>query len=206
VIHSINPNQWAVGGTTTFTITGAGFGYSPNLAITGYGITGYTNPCASNPSSSCDGTIVAMVTIDPSTPNQSVEAITVTANGQNPSGFVAVPIDQQGQATAQATTQAFSPPVPQIMFNGSNVTNNGEPSCPNNVACVNVGQQIGLTAVVPNLPSGATVQSYSWSQPSGMVVGGYVPSTSNGKVQPLPDRAARNMSNPNGVVPDVLLG
>ena len=59
VIYSVNPNQWQAGSTTTFTISGAGFGYSPSLSISGTGITGYTNPCASSPSSSCDSTIVA---------------------------------------------------------------------------------------------------------------------------------------------------
>ena len=180
--------QFPAGATTTVTISGAGFGYSPSLSISGTGVTGYTNPCASSPSSSCDSTIVATVTIDASTPANSQETIAVTAGGQNPSGFLPVNTgpDPNQQVTAQATTQAFSPPVPQIMFSGTNVANNGTPSCPGSVACVFVGQQVYLTVVVPNLPSGVTVQSYSWSQPSGTVVAGYTPSTSSGKVQLFP--------------------
>jgi hypothetical protein len=180
--------QFPAGATTTVTISGAGFGYGPSLTISGTGVTGYTNPCASNPSSSCDSTIVATVTIDASTPANSQETITVTAGGQNPSGFLPVDTgpDPNQQATAQATTTAFSPPVPQIMFNGTNVANNGAPSCPGNVACVFVGQQIGLTVVVPNLPSGVSVQSYTWSQPAGTVVGGYTSSKLSGKKQPFP--------------------
>lgn len=174
VIYSILPNQWPAGVMTTFTISGAGFGYSPILAISGNGITGSTNPCASNPSSSCDTQIVATVTIDVNTPDGSPETITVTANGQNPSGFQQVPIEgQSGQATAQATTQAFTPPVPQIWFNGSCISNSGTQSCIGNPVPVVVGQQIALTV---QIPSGITPASHQWTQPTGTVVGGYTPS------------------------------
>lgn len=187
VIYSVIPNQWSAGATTTFTISGAGFGYSPDLTISGTGIVAYTNTCASpNSSPSCDTQIVATVTLDANTPSGMVETITVTANGLNPSGFLPAPIPgQSGQATAQATTQVFVPPVPQIWFNGTNVTNNGTPSCPGNVTCVFIGQKIALTTVI-SLPTGVTVQSYSWSMPQGTVVGGYTPSTARGTVQPFP--------------------
>jgi hypothetical protein len=128
------------------------------------------------------------VTIDASTPGGMVETITVTANGLNPSGFLPVPVEgQSGQATAEATTLAFVAPVPQIWFNGSNVTNNGQPTCPSsNVACVYIGQKIALTTSIPPPPPGVTVQSYSWSMPQGTVVGGYIPSAQSGIVQPFP--------------------
>lgn len=174
VIYSISPNQWPAGETTTFTISGAGFGYSPDLTISGSGITGYTNPCASpNSSSACDTQIVATVTVDANTPGGTPETITVTANGLNPSGFLPVPIQgQSGQATAQATTQAFVPPVPQIFFSGSCVSNSGSPSCPGNPVSVVVGQRIALTIYIP---SGITPTSHQWTQPTGTIVGGYTP-------------------------------
>ena len=173
VIYSVTPNQWQAGATTTFTISGAGFGYSPDITISGAGIIGYTNSCASPASSpTCDTQIVATVTLGANTPGGSVETITVTANGFNPSGYQPVPVQgQSGQAAAQATTQAFSPPIPEIWFNGINVTNNGTPSCPGNVACVYVGQRIALTTVIP-FSAGMTMQSYSWSMPQGTVIGG----------------------------------
>lgn len=95
------------------------------------------------------------------------------------------------KASTQATTRPFVPPVPQISFNGSNVTNNGTPSCPGNVACVFVGQKIALTtnmsSIKSSLPADVTVQSYSWSMPpQGTVVGGYNPSTASGMVQHFP--------------------
>lgn len=124
----------------------------------------YMNPCATpNSSPSCDTLIVATVTIDANTPGGSVETLTVTANGLNSSGFLPVPIQgQSGQATAQATTQAFNAPIPQIMFNGSNIAGQ--------TVTVYVGQRIPLTAVI-NLLSGASPTSQSWNRvvrPSGL--------------------------------------
>lgn len=187
VIYSVIPNQWPAGTPTTFTISGAGFGYSPTLTISGNGITGYTNPCGSAPSAACDTQIVATVSIAANTPGGSVETITVTAGGLNPSGYLPVQISgQSGQVTAQATTQAFTPPVPQIWFNGSNVSNNGTPSCPGNVACVVVGQKIDLTVLIP----GITPASHQWTKPTGIVVGGYTPTPQNyqsGQDIPIPN-------------------
>jgi len=153
---------------------GVGFGCSPILSISGTGVTGYTNPCASSPSSSCDSTIVATVTIDASTPANSQETITVTAGGQNPSGFL--PVDtgpgEQNQATAQATTAAL---VVSILFNNHNLANNATPPCPDstNSACVVVGQQILLTASVTLNGQPVQLQSQSWDQPPGAITGGY---------------------------------
>jgi hypothetical protein len=190
LIGSVAPNQWLAGATTSFTINGQGFGYSPTFTITGPGVTSYTNACAPPASySSCNTQIVATVTIDPSTPDQSVETITLTANGYNASGFAQVPTGQTGQATATATTTQFAPPTPQIWIygtTGTNLANNGPPSCPGSPACVVVGQQIALTAVVPNLPAGVTIQSQSWSQPKGVVIANYVASTSSGRVVQFP--------------------
>ena len=112
VIYSVNgvappgEAQLPVGAPTPVTIVGVGFGYSPTLTINGNGVTGYTNPCASSPSSSCDSTIMATVTIDANTPTNSQETITVMAGGQNPSGWLPVDTgyDQNQQVTAQATT------------------------------------------------------------------------------------------------------
>jgi len=117
VINAVTPNHWPAGDTTTVTITGDGFGYSPGLTIGGIGVISYTNPRAStNSGPSCNSTIVATVTLDANTPGGMVE--TITANGLTPSGFLPVPVQgHSGKATAQATTQPFIAPLPQIRFN-----------------------------------------------------------------------------------------
>jgi hypothetical protein len=194
VIYSVSPNQWPAGTTTTFTISGDGFGYGPDLTISGNGITAYTNPCAASPSASCNTQIVATVTIDGNTPGGSAETITVTANGLNPSGFLPVPIQgQSGKATAQANTQAAAP-VLRILFNGTNIANNGNPSCPGDPACVVVGQQIALTATITQGGNQIVPDSQQWSQPPGNVIANFVASDQNGAKVPLP--------NPNGTPSD----
>jgi len=200
VIYSVTPSQWPANGVpTTFTISGDGFGYSPGLTISGIGVISYTNPCASTSSGpSCNSTIVATVTLDANTPGGSVETITVTANGFNPSGFLPVPVQgQSGQATAQATTQAFTLPAPQIWFDNVNVTNNANPSCPGNVACVVVGQKIELTVLIPG---GITPANHQWTQPTGIIVGGYTPtpqSFQSGADIPIPNAQACQSLNQN---------
>jgi hypothetical protein len=88
-------------------------------------------------------------------------------------------------------------PVPQIMFQRQNVANNGNPSCPGaSPACVFVGQQIALTAVVPEPPAGTTIQSQSWSQPSGTVVGGYIASNASGCVVLFPNTQGGGCQQP----------
>jgi len=175
VIYSVSPNQWTAGVTTAFTIQGAGFGYSPTLAISGIGVTGYTNPCASTPSSSCDTQIVATVTIDASTPAGSVETITVTANGQNPSGFLPVQVTgQSGQATAQATTTQAA--VPTIVWTQNGC---GGTSIAGTTQTVVVGQKISFTGCIPQTVPQITSVSWSPSLPTGApnqavtAVGGY---------------------------------
>jgi hypothetical protein len=138
---------------------------------------------------------VATITIDASTPANSQETITVTAGGQNPSGFL--PVDtgpgEQNQATAQATTTAL---VVSILFNNHNVANNANPPCPDstNGACVVVGQQILLTASVTLNGQPVQLQSQSWDQPPGTITGGYTIDTTtsppnSGQAVPIPGTA-----------------
>jgi hypothetical protein len=188
VIYSITPDQWPGGQTTTFTISGDGFGYDPDLGISGAGIVSYTPKCLSAPAASCNTEIEATVTIDANAPGGMAETITVTANGLNVSGFLPVPISgQSGQATAQATTQAYSPPVPQIVFNGSNIAGQ--------TVAVYVGQRIQLTTVV-NLPNGATPSSQVWhrvvqqSGLSGTSIAGYTPQQASATLTTLPTDAS----------------
>jgi hypothetical protein len=176
VIYSVNgvappgEAQLPAGTTTAVTITGAGFGYSPSLTITGSGITGYTYACASNPSASCDTQIVATVTIDPNTPANSEETITVAAGGQNASGFRSIQVGPPGQATA--TAMVIQAPKPTIVWG------QGQSACQSATqvpATVVIGQQIAFTACIPQLPAGTQVQSESWtpSLPPGTAVAGY---------------------------------
>lgn len=139
VIYSITPNQWPAGATTTFTITGAGFGTGPELAIDGMGVTAHSNPCASSPSPACDTQIVATVTIDATTPGGMVETITVTVNGQNADGFLPVPIiGQSGQVTSQVTTLPLVATSPHIVLGGGGMCAGNDVSGP--ARSVQVGQ------------------------------------------------------------------
>jgi hypothetical protein len=86
VITGISPNVWDAGSTTTVTITGQGFGTSPQLAIT----CGGTNPCPAIGSYSITGAsdtqIMVDVAVDPSAPNETV-GVSVTSQGIGGSGF-----------------------------------------------------------------------------------------------------------------------
>jgi hypothetical protein len=185
---AISPQPWyAQNSPISVTITGQGFGTNPQLSVTGGGVTAAVPTGVSS-----DGTIMTASVTIAANRQGGYATVTVTSQGYGSScgGGSCWVQAQPGQSATSNSEQvqviAAAPPVPQIVFNGTNVANNGTPSCPGNVACVFVGQQIGLTAVVPNLPSGVTVQSYTWSQPDGTVVGGYTPSTATGTVQKFP--------------------
>jgi hypothetical protein len=157
----------------------------------GNGITGYTNPCASSPSASCNTQIVATVTTDASTPGGSAETITVTANGQNPSGFLPVPIQgQSGQATTQAVALALIAFKPYIVLGaGAGACVGADIS--GTARSVQVGQQITFTGCLPAGTSLSNVSSMSWTPvtPPGTAVGGYTTvnsgATSSGTVVAL---------------------
>jgi len=172
-ITSVSPNPWNAGTlyTCSIQIRGSGFGTNPTLTITsadgGSEISSFTTSgCAG----ATDGLITATVQTSASFVPGSAQ-ITVQSNGYNGSGFLQ---GQTGQSsTSNQQTVTITPdaaPIPQIMFNKTNIANNANPSCPNDVACVVVGQQIALTAV---FPVGNTPDSQSWDQPSGTIVGGY---------------------------------
>src|SRR5260370_20812228 len=75
VITLVSPSSWNAGTNTSFTINGSGFGTAPTLSIVGNGITSYN--IVGSPS---DRMISASVTIDASTPDETV-MITVVSNG-----------------------------------------------------------------------------------------------------------------------------
>jgi hypothetical protein len=80
-----------------------------------------------------------------------------------------------------------------MTFNGQS-TVNGQPVANNSVPIsVVVGQQIALAAV---WPVGTTVQSQSWSQPTGSVAGGYIASNASGCVVRFPNTQAGGCQQP----------
>jgi hypothetical protein len=85
-------------------------------------------------------------------------------------------VDVKSWASTSAASDAYAKPgpVPQIMFNGSNIVGQ--------TVTVYVGQRIALSAVF-TVPSGTTITTQSWSSPPGQTVGGYTPSTGPTHVQ-----------------------
>lgn len=170
IITSVSPNLWPAGATTTVTISGQGFGYSPQLSISGPGVTTYNFGCA--PPAACDTQIVASVTLDANTPGGQTETITVIAGGLNPDGWTPVPITgQSGQASAQATTQALVASKPSIVL-GTACTGPDITAAPRTVY---VGQQISFTACLPPGTPLSNVSGMSWTPttPHGTAVGGF---------------------------------
>jgi hypothetical protein len=177
VITSISPNSRNAGKSIQITITGHGFGTNPSLAITGPGVSGYSTGAVS------DTQIVANVTIAANSPGGAA-TVEVQSHGYTGSGFFPVNPGQPPQGSNTASVNPIPAPVPQIIFLGQNITG---------TQTVYVGQKIALKVPVDNsdpghptnLPAGLTVQSQSWSTPSGAAVGGYVVSSVNciGQVQ-----------------------
>lgn len=167
-ISSISNQPWSKGTTTSFTISGSGFGTNPSLTISGSGINSY------GISSSGDNYINANVTIDPSAPDETV-TVTITSNGYNGSPF----IGQSGQSnngSANVNVASVAAPAPQIPFNGSGDITGTTQS-------VLIGQQIGLSSSV-NVPAGMAISSQSWTIP-GTTVAGFTADDNNGQVVQL---------------------
>jgi hypothetical protein len=154
-VTNVAPQPWQAGQSNfNVTITGQNFGPNPTLSIVGMGVSliSYT-PNANGQS------IVATVSVDLNTPTGN--ALVDVGPGYN--GPFVCACTGSGHGTYSVTVQAATPPPPQILFNGTDVTG----------ATVSVfaGQQIALTGVPP---SGFLVTSGSWSNPApGKVVGGY---------------------------------
>jgi hypothetical protein len=174
-ITSINPPTWTAGTTFPLTISGSNFGTAPTLSISGVGIT-YTNP----PTVQSGG-------------NQMQTTVTVAANTPNELAPVSVQPGYVGSSftcgncnggspigSAVATVQAMTP-MPQIMFNGSNITGTTQ--------TVRAGQKIALSV---SAPSNYSIVSQSWSSPPGSAVGGFNVSSSSGSVVPLPSATTQN--------------
>jgi hypothetical protein len=170
VITSITPNPWYSGTNgQSFTVQGRGFGTNPSLDVSGTGIASGTTTIVS----SGDTSIMATVPISQTNADGSA-VVTVTSNGYYGSGFWQPPGGSGGTpGQAQGSVTIKVPPVPQITFNGANITGQ--------TVSVYVGQQIALTAIVP----GVTVQTQTWSV-TGTIVGGYNASIQSGAVITLP--------------------
>jgi len=159
VITSISPNSWNAGTSIQVAITGHGFGTNPSLTITGPGVSGYSTGAAS------DTQIVANVTIAANSPGGAA-TVEVQSHGYTGSGFFPVNPGQPPQGSNTASVNPIPAPVPQIMFQGANVSGQ----------TVNViaGQQIALTIGPP--PPGLHVSSRTWSGVNaGDAIAGWTP-------------------------------
>jgi hypothetical protein len=156
-VMAIDRNAWNAGTSFTLTITGSGFGANPTLTITGPSVT-------SVKTTQSDTQITATVSVDSLAPSGSA-TVTVKSNGYNGTGFVPWYAGQPTSVSTSATIQPIPAPIPQIIFNGTNVAGT--------VQQVVAGQQIALSAVVPGLSGNLFVQSQGWTSPSGSVTGGY---------------------------------
>lgn len=136
VINSISNQPWPAGTTTSFTISGSGFGTNPSLGISGTGIDDY------GISDSSDSQIDGYVTVDPSAPNESV-AVTVTSNGYNGSGFVGNP-GQSNKASGSAAVTAQSGPTVSISINFTGTKSSGDNLSFENGVSYECSESLGL--------------------------------------------------------------
>ena len=158
VISSIAPSSWMAGTTYAcgIQISGSGFGTNPALNIVsadgGNEVASYSI-CGSP----ADGSITATVVTNT---NYTAGAVNVSVTSQGYTGYGSGFLSAQGNSSgSQQQYVVVGPavlPNPQILFNGQNVA--GQTVTP-----VYIGQQIALTAVIPNLGANATISSETWS-------------------------------------------
>jgi hypothetical protein len=162
VVSSVQPDQWQAGADTSITVSGTGFGACPTLQISGPGVSGFTKTSGSP--TQVQGT----VTVDASSTGGQA-TVTVTSDGDTCSGFHGPPGGpNNGSNTAEI--QAEPAPIPNIMFQGQNVTGQ--------TVNVVVGQQIPLTV---QINSSLSVTQPSWTV-SGTAIGGYTASKSSASI------------------------
>lgn len=179
VVSSITPSTWSAGAVTQITVNGHSFGTSPSPTVSGPGVSGSAVVSAS------DTQIVANVTVAASSPGGTA-TVQVQSSGYTGNGFAGNP-GQSAQGSNTASIQPIPAPVPQILFQGTNVALTTQ--------TVLMGQLIALTVPLTGLPAGLTVQSQVWSGISGTsAVGGYSASTSSGQTVPLPMMAGSGVS------------
>lgn len=101
-IASISPSIWPAGATTSFVISGSGFGSSPSLILSGAGIRGYGIASAS------DTILSGWVDVDATAPTNTV-AVSIRSNGYGGNPFQPVPGGgSSNQITDNATIQSVS--------------------------------------------------------------------------------------------------
>lgn len=116
-ISSISPGTWQAGTTTSFAISGSGFGSSPGLSVSAAGVTSY------GITSSSDTQIAGTVTVAADAPQQSAN-VTVTSTGYGGNQFFPAPGGGSGsQASRTVAIAAASYEV--IVRNAGSVVNNG---------------------------------------------------------------------------------
>ena len=145
-IASISPTTtWYAGSSYTITITGNNFGTAPTVSIALP--SGSIQPATSNPSD----TSVTVSFAVPVNCASGEAPVTVTSTGFNGSGFYPGSSGNSPSASYDAPQAVAQTPVPQIMFNGGNISGTTQ--------AVQPGQQIALS--VP-APAGYAIQNQSW--------------------------------------------
>ena len=156
--NAANPSDFQAGATSSFTIAGSHFGTNPTLNISGPQITSNSYGISGTPT---DQSISGWI----SAPAAGTATVTVISQGYNTNNFVQSGSDSP---TSNVETVTIDPaeqaPVPTILLNQQNVTNNVNP------IPVYVGQQIALTAVP--LPGTPQTNQY-WDPPQGSTIASY---------------------------------
>jgi hypothetical protein len=180
VVTNISPAVWTAGTTFQVTISGSNFGTAPTVSIaSGAGVT------ISTPTNSSPTQLTATVSVAPNAPNETV-TISVQPNYGGSNFTCNCQSGQSPDGTATAQVQAVTP-IPQIMFNGQNISGTTQP--------VMAGQQIALS--VPT-PSGYNIQSRSWSfSNQSAITGGFVNGAGTPGTQPSASAGGSEAADPS---------
>ena len=158
-------------------IYGTGFGTNPGVSITDtYGAISSTGVVLLS-----DSEIDLNITVASATPAENA-TITVTSQGYNGQGFQSTGGNSATAPTVQVSVSPLQAPVPQIIFNGSNIAGTTQ--------TVVTGQQIALTSSV-NPP--LSILNQDWTVP-GTVVAGYTASTAGASVNQLTNVQVPNIT------------
>ncbi len=170
VVTSITPSSLTPGANGTLTISG----------------TGLVSPFQNSPTVTTSNQSTVFGSIAIQSYNYLLQTINISYSVKStaPSGAQTITINN-GFGSGTATINILPPPpTPEIMFNGSDETNQ--------TTTVVVGQQIHLSAQIA-LPQGQTIQSQSWTVP-GTAIAGYTANLNQGTVVPLTDKASQDIT------------
>ncbi|MEO6816653.1 MAG: hypothetical protein ABI177_08115 [Edaphobacter sp.] len=180
VVGDVEPHVWPAGTVIPLIITGSGFGIAPTVTLAGVGV---LNPVPAV-TSATDSRISTSVSIAANAPDGPA-TVSVQSHGSGGNGFVQGTPGQSSSGSNAAAISAAPAPIPQIMFNGNNISGTTQ--------SVMAGQQIALS-VSP--PSGFTITSQSWSfSNQSAITGGFTNTAGNG--QPSASGGGQEAADPS---------